>query len=135
MKFNSDSSHYIVILFTYLVHLCSVEKLHKVELKWIEKVIKSYLSHGVWWPVVWGGQWDAEIGVVQTIGKRHDEERLRVAHKLVDVALAGHFLHDPFLVVVAQRPRQLVVVHRRSILLHAPASRHLEEQNICLNDD
>ena len=35
MKFNSDSSNYI-ILSTFLVHLCSVEKLNKVELNWIE---------------------------------------------------------------------------------------------------
>ena len=37
MKSNSDSSHYIIILFklhTLIVHFCSVEKWNKVELNW-----------------------------------------------------------------------------------------------------
>ena len=35
LKFNYDSLLYIFISFTYLVHLCSVEKWNKVELNWI----------------------------------------------------------------------------------------------------
>lgn len=37
-----------------------------------------------------------------------------------------HLLHDPLLVVVAQRAAQLVVVHRRSVLLDPPPAGHLE---------
>ena len=37
--------------------------------------------------------------------------------ELVDEALGPlRLLHDALLVVLAQRPRQLVVVHRRSVL-------------------
>lgn len=43
-------------------------------------------------------------------------------------AFDGHpyLLHDPLLVVVAQRAAQLVVVHRRSVLLDPPPAGHLE---------
>jgi hypothetical protein len=41
------------------------------------------------------------------------------------VGLTGDLLHDAFLVVVTQGARQLVVVHRRPVLLRAPAARHL----------
>lgn len=34
--------------------------------------------------------------------------------------LTCHLLHDPLLVVVAQTPRELVIVHRWPILLYAP---------------
>lgn len=45
--------------------------------------------------------------------------------ELVGVALAVHFGHDIFVVVVAQRTAQLVVVHVGLALALTPAPRHL----------
>ena len=59
----------------------------------------------------------------------HGEKGLWVADKLVHVSLACHFLHDSFLVVVAQRPTQFVVVHSRSVLLDAPSTRNLKHNH------
>lgn len=40
-------------------------------------------------------------------------------------AFPFYLLHDPLLVVVAQRPAQLVVVHGGSVLLDPPPAGHL----------
>lgn len=45
--------------------------------------------------------------------------------ELVGVALAVHLGHDIFVIVVAQRTAQLVVVHIGLALTLAPAPRHL----------
>lgn len=45
--------------------------------------------------------------------------------ELVGVALAVHFGHDVLVVVVAQRPAQLVIVHVGLTLAFAPSPRHL----------
>ena len=45
--------------------------------------------------------------------------------ELVGVALAVHLGHDVFIIVVAQRAAQLVVVHVGLALPLAPAPRHL----------
>lgn len=70
----------------------------------------------------------------------HVKESIWIAYKLVDVSLAGHFLHDSFLVIISgdlnfeleiskcllgiinlpQTPGKLVVVHRWSVLLFTP---------------
>jgi len=51
---------------------------------------------------------------------------VRVA-ELVNQSLTSlSLLHDPFLVVLPQRPRQLVVVHRRSVLSLSPQSGNLD---------
>ena len=55
----------------------------------------------------------------------HREESFGIADEPIHVALAGHLLHDALLVVVAQRAAQLVVVHRRAVLLDAPTPRNL----------
>lgn len=44
--------------------------------------------------------------------------------KLVGVSLAVHLGHDIFVVVVAQRAAQLVIVHVGFALAFTPASRH-----------
>ena len=64
------------------------------------------------------------------VGECHGEQCVRITHKLVHVSLAGHFLHDSFLIVVAQRATQLVIVHGWPVLLDAPAARHLHTHNI-----
>lgn len=45
--------------------------------------------------------------------------------ELVGVALAVHLGHDIFVIVIAQRTAQLVVVHVGLALTLAPAPRHL----------
>lgn len=45
--------------------------------------------------------------------------------ELVGIAFAVHFGHDVFVVVVAQRTAQLIVVHVGLALALTPASRHL----------
>ncbi|KAH9406270.1 hypothetical protein TYRP_013878 [Tyrophagus putrescentiae] len=48
------------------------------------------------------------------------DDRLEIADELVDEALAVHLGDHVAVVVVAQRPRQLLVVHRRLVLPLAP---------------
>ena len=43
----------------------------------------------------------------------------------VNISLAGSLVDDVLVVVVAQAPRELLVVHLRLILTHAPASSNL----------
>lgn len=58
-------------------------------------------------------------------GGRLAHLRQAVEVELVGVALAVHFGHDIFVIVVAQRTAQLVVVHVGLALALAPAPRHL----------
>ena len=81
--------------------------------------------------IVLGGHAHAlhEVGLQEgavRVREGHAEERFRVADELVDVAFAGHFLHDALLVVVTQRAAQLVIVHGRPVLLQPPAPGHLQ---------
>lgn len=48
--------------------------------------------------------------------------------------LTGHFLHDALLVIVSERPAQLVVVHGRSVLLQSPSSSHLRDTEHKITD-
>ena len=61
---------------------------------------------------------------------RNLKQSLRITNKLVNISLARHLLHDPLLVVVSQGPAQLVVVHRRSVLLYSPSPRNLQQFNM-----
>ena len=56
---------------------------------------------------------------------RHVEKRFRITDEFVHVSFSRYLLHYPFLVVVPQRPAQFVIIHRRSILLNAPSTSHL----------
>lgn len=58
-------------------------------------------------------------------GRRLAHLRQAVEIKLVGVSLAVHFGHDVFVVVVAQRPAQLVVVHVGFALAFPPPAGHL----------
>ena len=50
---------------------------------------------------------------------------MEVADEAVDVSFAGSFVDDVLVVVVAQSPRQLLVVHLGFVLADAPATGHL----------
>lgn len=52
---------------------------------------------------------------------------LQIADKAIDVALARCLVDDVLVVVVAQAPAQLLVVHLGLVLADAPATRHLWE--------
>ena len=58
------------------------------------------------------------------------QEVLEVADEPVDVPLARGLVDDVLVVVVAQAPRELLVVHLRLILTHAPASSNLNRIRI-----
>jgi len=55
----------------------------------------------------------------------HVEQGVWIADEPIDVALSVDLLHDALLVVVAQTPGQLVVVHGRAVLLETPTTGHL----------
>lgn len=60
-----------------------------------------------------------------TVGEGQGDEGLGLAHKLVNVALPCHLLHNSLLVVITQRATELVIVHGWTVLLHAPEPGHL----------
>ena len=50
---------------------------------------------------------------------------MNVTHEAVHVPLAGRLVDDVLVVVVAQAAAQLLIVHFRLVLAHAPPSGHL----------
>ncbi len=90
----------------------------------------------MWWR--WKGAWfflykllvgDTVVSwaerCTETIWESHHEERFRVAHKLVNIAFSGYFLHDTLFVVVSEWAWEFVIVHRWSVLLYTPSSCNL----------
>ena len=55
------------------------------------------------------------------------QQALDVAHELVDVALARGLDQDVLVVVVAETPRHLLVVHLGLVLAVAPPPGHLDK--------
>lgn len=53
------------------------------------------------------------------------QHALQIAHKAVDIALARRLVDDVLVVVVAETATELLVVHLRLVLAHAPAPRDL----------
>lgn len=64
------------------------------------------------------------IGGEQFLG-REAQKVLEVADETVDIPLPGCLVNDVLVVVVAQTPAQLLIVHLRFVLADAPALRHL----------
>lgn len=52
------------------------------------------------------------------------QQCLQVTHETVHVALPGRLVDNVFVVVVAQAPTKLLVVHLGLVLAHAPAPSH-----------
>lgn len=70
------------------------------------------------------------------VGGRRNAARLALGHRLgglreplkvelVGVALAVHLLHDVLVVIIPERPAELVIVHVWLALTFAPLARHL----------
>ena len=58
------------------------------------------------------------------------KEGLQIADEPVDVALARRLMDDVLVVVVAQAPTELLVVHLGLVLPHAPSSSNLVKMDI-----
>ena len=55
------------------------------------------------------------------------QQVLQVAHKAVDIALARRLVYDVLVVVVAEAPGQLLVVHLGLVLADTPPSGNLQQ--------
>ena len=58
------------------------------------------------------------------------EQVLQVAHKPVDVPLAGRLVDDVLVVVVAEAARQLLVVHLGLVLADTPSAGNLSTKKL-----